>query len=104
MFEGDERNSEQMGLASMQTLWVREHNRIASSLTTSNPTWESERVFLVRNIYGIIDSNLNQIKPNVQHRGVFVYVSLRHKTISILRADICKSQTLGVKSKKSILR
>ena len=43
---GDKRGSEHIGLASMHTLWVREHNRIASTLKTLNPFWSGSRIFL----------------------------------------------------------
>ncbi|XP_046358495.2 peroxidasin-like [Haliotis rufescens] len=42
---GDERVNEQMGLASMHTIWLREHNRIATNLTALNTNWDSNRIF-----------------------------------------------------------
>lgn len=42
---GDPRATEQPQLTVMHTLWAREHNRIASSLVKSNPTWSNETIF-----------------------------------------------------------
>ena len=42
---GDSRCTEQPQLAVMHTLWAREHNRIASKLSSLNPTWSDESVF-----------------------------------------------------------
>ena len=42
---GDFRVNEQIALASMHTLWVREHNRIAHALYHINRHWSQERVF-----------------------------------------------------------
>ncbi|KAH6922567.1 hypothetical protein HPB50_016170 [Hyalomma asiaticum] len=44
---GDSRANQQPGILSMQTLWVREHNRIARRLACINPHWEDEELFLV---------------------------------------------------------
>ena len=42
---GDSRSNEQMVLACMHTLFIREHNRIARDLKTLNPHWDSEKIF-----------------------------------------------------------
>ncbi|MEO0576232.1 MAG: peroxidase family protein [Pseudomonadota bacterium] len=42
---GDVRANEQVGLAVMHTLWVREHNRIAAILLDDNPTAEGEAIY-----------------------------------------------------------
>jgi hypothetical protein len=42
---GDTRASENLGLASVHTLFVREHNRIASQLATFNPSWSDELLY-----------------------------------------------------------
>ncbi|XP_023335820.1 chorion peroxidase [Eurytemora carolleeae] len=43
---GDERVNEQPGLATMHTLWLREHNRVAVEMGSLNPHWSDDRVFL----------------------------------------------------------
>lgn len=42
---GDHRSNENLGLLSMHTLWVREHNRLADGLRTLNPHWSGDRIF-----------------------------------------------------------
>ena len=42
---GDVRVNEHVGLVTIQTLWIREHNRIATQFKTMNPFWSSEHVF-----------------------------------------------------------
>lgn len=42
---GDERVNEHMGLASMHTLWMREHNRLAGKLADINPHWDDDRLY-----------------------------------------------------------
>jgi hypothetical protein len=37
--------NEQLGLISMHTLFVREHNRVAEQIAQRNPTWSDERIF-----------------------------------------------------------
>ena len=42
---GDFRVNEMPALTVQHTVWVREHNRIATQLKRINPTWRAERVF-----------------------------------------------------------
>ena len=42
---GDIRVNEQAALAAMHTLWVREHNEIATELRRLNPHWDGERIY-----------------------------------------------------------
>ncbi|XP_028391818.1 lactoperoxidase-like [Dendronephthya gigantea] len=42
---GDVRVNEQAALAAMHTLWVREHNDIATRLRRLNPHWNGERIY-----------------------------------------------------------
>ncbi|CAH2207968.1 jg7683 [Pararge aegeria aegeria] len=42
---GDIRANEQIGLAAMHTIWMREHNRIAAALKTYNPFWDGNKVY-----------------------------------------------------------
>lgn len=42
---GDERANENIGLTSMHTLFVREHNRIADNFAAENPCWTDQQIF-----------------------------------------------------------
>lgn len=42
---GDVRANEQLGLLAMHTLWMREHNRIATELFTYNPHWSGDKLY-----------------------------------------------------------
>ncbi|XP_076587958.1 eosinophil peroxidase-like isoform X2 [Chaetodon auriga] len=42
---GDERSNENIGLASLHTLMLREHNRLARALAKLNPHWGGERLY-----------------------------------------------------------
>ncbi|XP_067143854.1 peroxidase-like [Centruroides vittatus] len=43
---GDERVNEQINLAIMHTLWMREHNRVAKELKKQNPGWNDQILYL----------------------------------------------------------
>ncbi|KAF3695780.1 Eosinophil peroxidase [Channa argus] len=42
---GDGRSNENIGLTSVHTLLMREHNRLARALAKLNPTWNGERIY-----------------------------------------------------------
>lgn len=42
---GDVRSNENIGLASMHTLWVREHNRLTDELAQQHPEWTDEQLY-----------------------------------------------------------
>ncbi|XP_038151495.1 eosinophil peroxidase-like isoform X2 [Cyprinodon tularosa] len=42
---GDDRSNENIGLASLHTLMMREHNRLARALHQLNPQWDGERLY-----------------------------------------------------------
>ncbi|KAE8292174.1 Myeloperoxidase [Larimichthys crocea] len=42
---GDERSNENIGLTSVHTLFLREHNRLARALAKLNPDWNGERLY-----------------------------------------------------------
>ena len=42
---GDFRANVQVGLTALHTIWMREHNRIATKLLEMNPDWDGERIF-----------------------------------------------------------
>ncbi|HVT91167.1 MAG TPA: peroxidase family protein [Tepidisphaeraceae bacterium] len=42
---GDVRANENIELTSLQTLFVREHNRLATKIAQQNPTWTDEQIF-----------------------------------------------------------
>ncbi|KAK9411284.1 thyroid peroxidase [Crotalus adamanteus] len=57
---GDTRSSEVLSLATLHTLWLREHNRLAKALKKLNLHWSSETVYQeTRKIVGA----LHQVSP-----------------------------------------
>lgn len=42
---GDPRVNEQLGLTTMHTVWLRQHNRVASDLQQLNPHWSGEQLY-----------------------------------------------------------
>ncbi|XP_038060614.1 lactoperoxidase-like isoform X2 [Patiria miniata] len=42
---GDSRAAETVGLTSLHTVWLREHNRIARQLSRINPHWDGQTIF-----------------------------------------------------------
>jgi hypothetical protein len=42
---GEDRTSENIVLISVQTLFLRDHNRVASQLAIVNPTWSDETLY-----------------------------------------------------------
>lgn len=42
---GDLRSNENIALASLHTLLMREHNRLARALATMNPNWDGEMLY-----------------------------------------------------------
>lgn len=42
---GDVRANEQIGLTAIQTLFAREHNRLAGHLKTNNPGWDDDQIY-----------------------------------------------------------
>ena len=48
LFTGDNRANENMALAVLHTVFLREHNRIASELGNINPLWDDEKIYQVQ--------------------------------------------------------
>lgn len=56
---GDIRANEQVGLISVHTLWVREHNRLADELAAAHPDWDDERIYQrARKLVGAMIQNI----------------------------------------------
>lgn len=56
---GDIRANEQVGLISVHTLWVREHNRLADELAADHPDWDDERIYQrARKLVGAMIQNI----------------------------------------------
>ncbi|MGP0068416.1 MAG: peroxidase family protein [Isosphaeraceae bacterium] len=67
---GGERSNTQTGFAMFNTLFLREHNRVAGELAKENPTWDDERLFqTARNVMIVllmkivIEEYINHIAP-----------------------------------------
>ena len=50
-FAGDFRVNEQLNLIVLHTLFMREHNRLATELRRMNPRWSDETVYQVGGKY-----------------------------------------------------
>jgi peroxidase len=61
-YAGEFRTSENLGLVSIQTLFNREHNRIATQLASINPSWRDEKIF--QETRRIVISELQHITYN----------------------------------------
>uniref|UniRef100_A0AC35UDD4 Peroxidasin n=1 Tax=Rhabditophanes sp. KR3021 TaxID=114890 RepID=A0AC35UDD4_9BILA len=60
---GDFRANEQLGLTSIHTIWLREHNRIAGKLLEINPNWDGEKLYQEgRKIVGAIFQHITYSK------------------------------------------
>jgi hypothetical protein len=56
---GDIRANEQLGLTSMHTLFLREHNRLAAEVAATNPSWSDEQVYQrTRKLVGAMVQNI----------------------------------------------
>ena len=42
---GDPRANEQLALTAMHTLWMRQHNQIATTLNRINPHWDGNKIY-----------------------------------------------------------
>jgi peroxidase len=68
---GDSRVNENLGLASMHTMWVVRHNQIAGQLQQQSPWWSNEKVFQeTRKIIGAMHQHItyNEFLPVVLGR------------------------------------
>ncbi|KAL5499931.1 hypothetical protein EMCRGX_G011405 [Ephydatia muelleri] len=71
---GDTRVNEQPGLMSIQTIFMREHNRVAAALASVNPTWSNERLYQeARKIVGaeIQKITYSEFLPTIMGSDVF---------------------------------
>jgi prostaglandin-endoperoxide synthase 2 len=73
-FGGDRANASPQ-VAMMNTLFLREHNRLAGVIEGANPDWDDERVFqtarntlIVLFIKIVVDEYINHISPSFQFR------------------------------------
>ncbi|GLD54732.1 eosinophil peroxidase-like isoform X1, partial [Lates japonicus] len=74
---GDERSNENIGLTSLHTLLLREHNRLARALAKLNPHWDGERLYQeARKIMG----------------GYFQVLTFRDYLLHIVGPDFIKKQ------------
>ena len=88
---GDGRVNEQPGLASMHTVWLRAHNRIASGLGHLNPHWTDNRLYAeARRIAGAMMQHItyNEFLPLVLGPEV-----IRLFGLNLLRTGACHLNT-----------
>ncbi|XP_062399592.1 eosinophil peroxidase-like [Sardina pilchardus] len=77
---GDERVDENIGLASMHTLMMREHNRLARALAQLNPDWTGETIYQeARKIMG----------------GYFQVITFRDYLLHIVGPNILNGPKIG---------
>lgn len=65
---GDPRSNENIGLTSMHTIWVREHNRLADELAQKHPDWSDEKLYQEArrvNVAQIQSITYNEFLPNL---------------------------------------
>lgn len=79
-YAGEFRTSENLGLVSIQTLFNREHNRIATQLASINPSWSDEKVY--QETRRIVISELQHITYNE-----FVPLLVGNTSLAPLKVD-----------------
>ena len=76
---GDRRVNEQMGLASIHTIFLREHNRIARQLNNMELGWDDEKIFqeTKRIVTAIIQHiNYREFLPTILNRQFINFLGL----------------------------
>ena len=68
---GDERVNHNAGLASLHTLFAREHNRLATILSDVNPHWDEETIYQV-------NGYANNYAKDINHRHYYISHRRRH--------------------------
>ena len=81
IFLGDHRVNEQPALAAMHTIFMREHNRIATQLKNQNGDWSHDRIFEVsRQLFAINKQSVYHL-PVLSRVDRFAKASLNIKEL-----------------------
>ncbi|XP_043188890.1 peroxidasin homolog pxn-1-like [Amphibalanus amphitrite] len=97
---GDNRASEQAGLATLHVIWIREHNRVVAELASINPHWDDEKLYQVgRKIVTAVWEHItyNEFLPRILGWNAMQLYDLRVGTEGFFKGydDTCSAAVLN---------